>query len=107
MDAPKCGLCGERHWSGEGHRWKDGDVFTTVTHPIDTGLLPNSVTTVSGGDIIWTDSLPWRGAMLAKGVNNDINGILVEPFVNNIVNKPNGRKEYMREYMRKRRAGGD
>ena len=29
MDAPRCGLCGERHWSGEGHRWKDGDVFAT------------------------------------------------------------------------------
>ena len=76
--------------------------IVTVTRPVSTDR-PDTVTTPTDGDDAWIEAMPWHGAMLTKGVNKDIDGIPVEPFVNNIVNRPKDRKEYMREYMKKRR----
>lgn len=97
MKAPKCRLCGVNHWGNCDLRGGgDGEIPTvaTVNNPLWCSGL---------------DNLPWRGAMLTKNVNSDIDGIPVEVFVNNIVykdvSKPaTDRKEYMREYMRKRRG---
>ena len=91
-----------------------GVPIVTVTHPVSTDR-PDTVTTSTDGDDAWIEALPWRGAMLTKGVNKDIDGIVIEPFVNNVnrlvssvnnrnVNKPKDRKAYMKEYMRKLRA---
>ena len=77
--------------------------IVTVTHPISTDISDTVVTTTDG-DNVWIDAMPWCGAMLTKGVNKDIDGIPVEPFVNNSVNKPKDRKTYMKEYMAKRRS---
>ena len=123
MKAPKCRLCGRRHW---GNCVSHVDVVVNnpelvVNKPkLVANVVVNSRSssteeqrfckpTVSGsipesGSSLTVDDLPWRGAMLTKNVNMDIDGIPVEPFVNKIVNKPKDRKAYMKEYMRKRRA---
>ena len=87
MDAPRCGLCGERHWSGEGHRWKDGDVFAT-------GPMANDVANADNASIVSLKSLGKCSNL--RGLDGGVSTYRYRDAEK--------RKTYQRDLMRKRRA---
>ena len=87
MDAPRCRLCGERHWSGEGHRWRDGDVFAT-------GPMANDVANADNTSIV-----PLKSLGKCSNLRGLDGGVSTYQY-----RDAEKRRTYQRDLMRKRRA---
>ena len=87
MEAPRCDLCGGRHWSGQPHKFSEGDEVKV------------------------------KPARPRGGVSGEAEAIPVEPVVEEAVGKPSkfgehrykdreARKAYRREWKRRKRVKG-
>ena len=95
MEAPRCRLCGKRHWGiceGAGHAW--------VTHPISTEVPVNSVTTTGGAETVWYVANKVVHAT-PKVVHKPV--MVVHKSKHGVYADLEKRRAYRREWKRKRR----